>query len=515
MRRPSRLLLAPAALLALALLGAPAPAAAGIGLIPIDDFEVGAFSFATFSVNTVRDSVDIPGSWGHAIWNKRTIVLDPAGGVGTTSASLAPDTNPNDYVDIQISNTGNVKLQWIWGSIGKDLSFGGNVETMEMHVMGPVGGTVTARIQSRIGGSTTSVTRTVLGSGAQWLVWDLDEFDQGILTDCSRLEFEISRNGANSTWQVADCRFRERWSASVLLNGDFVATQVPPVPSPPLTFTVLDDVSNPLYSMNIAIADIQDLGFVPMGDWSWSPVTALGGTGGEMTYLWTEPGGIAGGLFDVSFEVTSPGAAAAAVSPTLVAPFAVDGPECILLNFPVMADDGQGGVGTSNNWVTFDFPEIQGVSLEFYEVNVTPDPVSPTTKFTLQFRLTLSGNGSPDEQFPAFTATWLGDWVLTPAGLGVTVPAGAAAGGTMRLTAAPSVTRGETWILLSRPTASAAALRVHDVAGRLVRSLRSAAGAERVHWDGRTASGAPAPAGVYFVRLEGEPSQPARVVRIR
>ncbi|HMB70321.1 MAG TPA: FlgD immunoglobulin-like domain containing protein [bacterium] len=515
MRRPFPLLPLALLLASLAVLSVPGPALAGPGLVPIDDFEVGAFSFSTFGVNTVRDSVDIPGSWGHAIWSKRTIVLDPAGGVGTTSASLAPDTNPNDLVDIQISNTGNVKLQWIWGTLGKDLSFGGTMESMEMHVMGPVGGTVTARVQSRTGGSTTAVTRTVLGSGAQWLVWDLDEFDQGILTDCSRLEFEISRNGANSTWQVADCRFREPWSGPVDISGDFVATQVPPVPSPPLVFTVLDQIGNPLYSMNVSIADIQDLGFVPMGDWSWSPVTALAGGGGEMSYMWTEPGGIAGGLFDISFEVTSPGAAAASVTPTLVAPFAVDGPECILLNFPVMADDGQGGVGTSNNWITFDFPEIQGVSLEYYEVDVTPDPVSPSTKFTLQFRLTLSGNGSPDEQFPAFTATWLGDWVLTPAGLGVSVSPGSAVGEPVRLTAAPSVMRDGTWILLSRPAARDAEMRVHDVAGRLVRTLRGPAGSDRVRWDGLTGTGRPVPAGVYFVRLDGESSAPARVVRVR
>jgi hypothetical protein len=234
-----------------------------------------------------------------------------------------------------------------------------------------------------------------------------------------------------------------------------------------------------------------------------------------MSYLWTEPGGIEGGLFDVAFEVTSPGAAASLVTPTLVPPIAVDGPESILLSFPVMADDGQGGVGTSNNWVTFDFPAIQGVSLEFYEVTVTPDPANPTTRFTLQFRLTLSGNGSPDEQFPAFIATWLGDWVLTPAGTGVAVPSGEAAGGTLRLTAAPSVTRGESWILLSRPPAGAVDIRIHDVTGRLVRSLRGTAGADRVRWDGRTAAGAPAPAGVYFVRLAGGASAPARVVRVR
>jgi hypothetical protein len=130
--------------------------------------------------------------------------------------------------------------------------------------------------------------------------------------------------------------------------------------------------------------------------------------------------------------------------------------------------------------------------------------------------MTLSGNGSPDERFPVFTATWLGDWVVPPPGTGVTI-AGVAGDpdGTIRLTAAPSVTRDGAWILLSRPPAGPADVRIHDVTGRLVRFLRGTAGGDRVQWDGRTAAGAPAPAGVYFVRLAGGASAPARVVRIR
>ena len=48
------------------------------------------------------------------------------------------------------------------------------------------------------------------------------------------------------------------------------------------------------------------------------------------------------------------------------------------------------------------------------------------------------------------------------------------------------------------------ALQLFDVHGRLVRTLFQgpASSAETtVHWDGRTESGAPAPAGLYFYRL--------------
>ena len=62
-------------------------------------------------------------------------------------------------------------------------------------------------------------------------------------------------------------------------------------------------------------------------------------------------------------------------------------------------------------------------------------------------------------------------------------------------------------------------LSVYDSAGRLVRRLHSgrmAAGRSPVHWDGRGEGGAPAPAGVYFLRaLTGGETTTQRVTLIR
>lgn len=56
---------------------------------------------------------------------------------------------------------------------------------------------------------------------------------------------------------------------------------------------------------------------------------------------------------------------------------------------------------------------------------------------------------------------------------------------------------------------------IHDVAGRVLRRVASSAGS--AEWDGRTADGLPAPAGVYFARVRQEGGEPVtvRVVKSR
>ena len=59
------------------------------------------------------------------------------------------------------------------------------------------------------------------------------------------------------------------------------------------------------------------------------------------------------------------------------------------------------------------------------------------------------------------------------------------------------------------PREGRASVRIFDVAGRLVRSVldeRLPAGARVATWDGRTGEGRPAPAGVYFTRIETDGS---------
>jgi flagellar hook assembly protein FlgD len=88
----------------------------------------------------------------------------------------------------------------------------------------------------------------------------------------------------------------------------------------------------------------------------------------------------------------------------------------------------------------------------------------------------------------------------------VSVPGGDVGPAGLRLgPARPNPARGAVSVAFELPAAGRARLELYDVRGRLVRTLvdgARAAGAQVARWDGRDAAGAPAPAGVYFLRLE-------------
>lgn len=87
---------------------------------------------------------------------------------------------------------------------------------------------------------------------------------------------------------------------------------------------------------------------------------------------------------------------------------------------------------------------------------------------------------------------------------------------------APNPARGAVTLRFALPAAAAARLVIHDVQGRRVREVlrrELPAGTHEAAWDGRDAGGAPAAAGVYFVRLqvagpEGERLLTRRLVRL-
>jgi len=69
----------------------------------------------------------------------------------------------------------------------------------------------------------------------------------------------------------------------------------------------------------------------------------------------------------------------------------------------------------------------------------------------------------------------------------------------------PNPARGGARIAFALPQGGPATLRIYDVAGRLVRELlddEMPSGPSQLNWDGRTAGGLEAAAGVYFARLE-------------
>ncbi len=76
-----------------------------------------------------------------------------------------------------------------------------------------------------------------------------------------------------------------------------------------------------------------------------------------------------------------------------------------------------------------------------------------------------------------------------------------------------------TEISFRQPAGGAAKLEIFDIAGRRVRTIVLAPegpGPRQARWDGRDASGAEAPSGVYVYRLEaGREVLTGRVVKVR
>jgi 3',5'-cyclic AMP phosphodiesterase CpdA len=86
--------------------------------------------------------------------------------------------------------------------------------------------------------------------------------------------------------------------------------------------------------------------------------------------------------------------------------------------------------------------------------------------------------------------------------------------------ARPNPFRPATCIQFGVDEPTAAAVRIYDVGGRLVRTLfddRVSAGEHEVTWDGRTGTGSVAGPGVYFytLDLDGRRAESARLVRLR
>jgi hypothetical protein len=98
-------------------------------------------------------------------------------------------------------------------------------------------------------------------------------------------------------------------------------------------------------------------------------------------------------------------------------------------------------------------------------------------------------------------------------------PGAPPAGGPVLLPAVPNPFSAGTRVGFVLPRAGRVDLRVYDVAGREVGVLLAGtlpAGSHALSWDGRAASGAVAPAGMYFVRLalDGYRAATGRVVRL-
>ncbi len=109
---------------------------------------------------------------------------------------------------------------------------------------------------------------------------------------------------------------------------------------------------------------------------------------------------------------------------------------------------------------------------------------------------------------------FLGAFGCSPAAVGEASP-----GPSMSLQVQPGPQPNTRALIMDLPAPDWASLRIHDLTGRVLRTLavrRLAAGRHVVTWDGRVDSGPPAASGIYWARLEaGGSSRTARILITR
>jgi FlgD Ig-like domain len=153
-----------------------------------------------------------------------------------------------------------------------------------------------------------------------------------------------------------------------------------------------------------------------------------------------------------------------------------------------------GGNGTSAAMYLFGSGPIVNVQA-FPGMTVPVDASGMLAPGSYLVSVSVAGNAqnSPPELFTEASGEWQMSFLL---GGPTAAPATAPAAG---LRVFPNPARGSATISLASRTDASALVRVHDAAGRLVRSLGTVSGAAT--WDTHDAAGRPVPAGVYFVTV--------------
>lgn len=124
----------------------------------------------------------------------------------------------------------------------------------------------------------------------------------------------------------------------------------------------------------------------------------------------------------------------------------------------------------------------------------------------------LPGNEPYDDELGSGRVDGLQTWLATPSATGVLADDPLELSRSVRILPNPSSLATEVQIATSTTVPSNADWTVFDASGRTIRTLRS--DSRHLTWDGRDARGRLAPAGAYFLGLEGE-RLTARLIRIR
>jgi hypothetical protein len=498
-----RLIAVPAVVLGLA----AGPALAQVHY-PVDDCEVLDFDVLQSGVGVSTDTQAVPPPFvGHLISNTRVVRSTVYAGGGTARARLHP-TAADDVIRIDVPSQGEVRLSYPLSVGGIDLTASGSVDRIEMYVAGPGPVSVDCLLYDTVSGHVDGETVTAGFTVIEWLLTSFTSIDP---SDVTKIEFSFSAPG---TYYVRDVRLRGTASEDLLFVPDVETAIVPPLPTPPLEIRALAaGTGDPLYDLNIGITQA-DAGFTPALQLGWSTVDAFDGEAGILLLDWTDFAPFDPLQLSFSIDVA---AGAGGLFPELYPPDPFHGPEGMTLVFPTQLRTFPGGpvIGTSETWLTIgQGPDQANEAMTFENVSVQPNagPLrSWSPGFTVSFLLQPGAPGV-ETIWPILEMTWWSEWSPTTA---TDVPTPSTASLRPALVAAPGITRTGTEIRSAHPFERAAELRVHDVTGRSLATLRPAPGAGSVFWDGRDDRGEALPTGVYFIRRMGGPEPAARVVKLR
>ncbi len=480
------------------------PAAA---LIPIDDFEVNPFFFQSTGAYQ-EHLVDIT-SPGHAITSPRKIVLEPETITDYISAELV-QTSGDDAAVVTFDGEGRVRFVYEWDGT-RDLTKNGMIDRVDVEFANVTPG---AYFTLGIGDVNMScgVNRVPVGTSGT-VSWDLEDWcpPHDIESEAAWIALYLNNPGGDATFEVTDIRFHRHSAITADIEGHFVATQVPPLPSSPLAWSTYDWIAQPLVRTDVVFQSIvHDMGATDLtGD--FQVLNALGREIGHSSIMWNDPGG----FFESQFTMSIDFSPANGWTPEIIyPPDPIHGEGGMVITTGVLLRDS-GGAPRGTSCIRMVFTEGIWQDLTFENVQVN---TRSSSKQAVQDGIDLSFNLFPsnfDYVFPLFEVEWIYDWVaIDPTDIATPRPL---ADAPIRLVVSPSVTRGGTEIRANRPLNDPAAVQIYNVAGRLIRDLQLQGGTTSVHWDGRNGSGAPAASGPYFARIQGGDggSAVARILRLK
>lgn len=487
-----RRLLAVAGLFTTTLLATLVASGPALAVVVIDDFEQAAFSYDTLGVPSGLQTGLNP---LQCIGGARETSISSTSGIAAATLNIG---NPDDEVATVMAPDGRLELTY--GPMNVDLTQGGQNERIDA-LFTVLAADATLRITlDDIAGHQESVVVPIQGPGLHSIFFS--DFPTVDLTQVSSIHvlFDAVDEG---DYHLADLRARR--PAKSMVEFDHLGDETfitrfegrADLSAGAKAPTALEVLQVELLQASLPSAERAAELWLTGAD-SGGPAGSFGAVAeAAVGFLITDPGFPASSSLQVALELmptsesepriregTTPQVLQESDSGFLVvlqADFR-DPVGGILLG----ADDQVVQVGVGQQPITLGNPQAQ-VDME-------------GSRLVLTFDVDLmAAKADPDPQQPLLTLAVRGD--VDPAVASATIPPPESGVDSFTMWAQPSLMSARAQLRFSRPLESASDVRLYDVAGRLVRSIRAPRGSDYVIWNGRDDSGQEVASGLYVARF--------------